>query len=577
MMKKRIRFLLASAVLSAACLTSFDPFPSGLLSFSAAAQEADSIIQNRKGSITVIRTDTEQTGLKDVGLTLYKVMDINVDTTSGNTGYMAISLNEAFAGSAASGIQADHLQNYSASALEALASQLERYAHENNLTGTNMTTDSNGRAVFGSLDPGWYLIRESSTPSGNLPIAPFFISIPTTQAGADEDSWVYDVTARPKAPSIPLEKLITNGKGVYDNTQSYEGKADTVAQGDTVDYSITTVIPNYSAAYFEGDRTPRFVISDILSDGLTLDPASVHVYFRSESGQDVEITDENAFEKQAQAVSSAAAADLTITFKRDFLMNDANKGKGIKVSYSAAVNDKAVKGTDGNPNKVTLAYDNSPYCEEAEKLEDETKVYTFGVKLYKFDADSDSAGALKGARFELYKESGKNASAEASMTGSPYKTLTTGEDGYLDFERLDSGVYFLIETKAPDGYSLLTNPVKLEIIPNTSGESDPKKVQDGSFRFLVNGTEMSEGAVTEKSTSVKVTDKGLALLVVGNHKGFTLPATGGSGVGRIAGFALCCMGILVLVLFHRKKDDEADGKNICRDIGPTKSGEGSSL
>ncbi len=560
MMKKRTRFLLASAVLSAACLTSFDPFPSGLLSARAAAQEADSIIQNQKGSITVIRTDTEQTGLKDVGLTLYKVMDINVDTTSGNTGYMAISLNEAFAGSAASGIQADHLQNYSASALETLASQLERYAHENNITGTNMTTDSNGKAVFGSLDPGWYLIRESSTPSGNLPIAPFFISIPTTQAGADKDSWVYDVTARPKAPSIPLEKLITNGKGVYDNTQSYEGKADTAAQGDTVDYSITTVIPNYSAAYFEGERTPRFVISDILSDGLTLDPASVHVYFRNESGQDLEITDDNAFEKQAQAVSSATAADLTITFKRDFLMNEANKGKGIKVCYSAAVNDKAVKGTDGNPNKVTLAYDNSPYCEEAEKLEDETKVYTFGVKLYKFDADSDSAGALKGARFELYKESEKNASAEASMTGSPYKTLTTGEDGYLDFERLDAGVYFLKETKAPDGYSLLTNPVKLEIIPNTSGESDPKKVQDGSFRFLVNGTEMSEGAVTEKSSSVKVTDKGLALLVVGNHKGFTLPATGGSGVGRIAGFALCCMGILVLVLFHRKKDDEADGK-----------------
>ena len=532
-----------------------------------AAQAEDSIIHSRTGSIRIVRTDSDKNGVKDVSMTIYRVVKILPDPALQD--YMTLELDDGFKNSPAKDLKADELQNYSAAQLEALAGSLERYVVEEKMQGISAQTAADGSAVFSGLELGWYLVRESATPTGYLPTAPFLIAVPSTLKGGESDSWVYDVEAKPKAPSIPMDKTITNAAGAYENTKKGNADADTAAEGDVVEYSVTSVIPAYSDLYFASDKTPVFRITDLLSDGLTIDPSSVHVYVK-DGDSDRELKAGSQIRVEAEAVDSPTVPDLTVTFLRDCLMAESNKGKQLKLVYSAVVNKKAVMGTAGNPNKAALFYDNSPYCTEPEKLEDETKVYCFGIRIDKYDSDDSWKKALPGAVFALYKEPSAGAPVSEVLAGEG-KSLTADSSGQLVFSRLDAGTYYLKETKAPEGYSLLTNPVKVEILPNASLNADGVQiVSDGSFRLRIDGKEVNvSGSETEKNKTMKIPAAGLAVLAAGNHKGFTLPATGGRGIAGMSAAAFLAMCLLVFVFFKDRR-----GKREEKGHGPAGSAAG---
>ncbi|OTO67780.1 MULTISPECIES: prealbumin-like fold domain-containing protein [unclassified Enterococcus] len=102
------------------------------------------------------------------------------------------------------------------------------------------------------------------------------------------------------------------------------------------------------------------------------------------------------------------------------------------------------------------------------------------IRLFKFETgtatDGDGDGELseaekatgkplKGAEFEVYE-------GDAS---SPFATETTDEFGYLNFLKLFPGEHTLIETKAPAGFELLKDPIKVTI---TEGNQTIKVFQD---------------------------------------------------------------------------------------------------
>ena len=102
---------------------------------------------------------------------------------------------------------------------------------------------------------------------------------------------------------------------------------------------------------------------------------------------------------------------------------------------------------------------------------------------------------------------------------------------------LDERIYYLKETQSPAGYTLLANPVKIEITA-----SEMNQVATGTFTLKVNDKEIT---ATDGSFVTKLnTDSGISTVAVENQKGFSLPETGGIGIMIFLGIGI--VGILIL-------------------------------
>ncbi|MBD8007106.1 SpaA isopeptide-forming pilin-related protein [Bacillus norwichensis] len=92
------------------------------------------------------------------------------------------------------------------------------------------------------------------------------------------------------------------------------------------------------------------------------------------------------------------------------------------------------------------------------KKDPQTVIYIYKKKLGSLTVIKvDEKGApLAGAEFELRNKNGDSVGA----------AQTTDETGKVIFENLDWGEYKLVETKAPEGYRLLSKPIDVKITAN---------------------------------------------------------------------------------------------------------------
>ncbi len=118
----------------------------------------------------------------------------------------------------------------------------------------------------------------------------------------------------------------------------------------------------------------------------------------------------------------------------------------------------------------------SGYIRRSEIVTTETDL--FGFAVYKYDEADGANLALAGAEFVLERDSDEKYATFTADTsdGDNYYmisgwtdieeeagTLTSGSDGYIRIEGLDDDTYTLTETKAPDGYFILTESVTVTI------------------------------------------------------------------------------------------------------------------
>ena len=198
---------------------------------------------------------------------------------------------------------------------------------------------------------------------------------------------------------------------------------------------------------------------------------------------------------------------------------------------------------NGNNVKLTYNYTNNPQPDTDVEKEPETdpKVYTWGIDISKKGEDGS---ALEGVVFNLYKDSADGEAMKFSAAGNVYAyseggnaDLTTDRDGRIYIKGLESGTYYLKETKTVQGYVLLKDPVQIVINgDNTTG--------------VAAGTAGGENAaITADGSSLAAN---VALTVV-NNKGFDLPKTGdaGTAVFAIAGIAVVAAAGALLI-FRRK-------------------------
>ena len=122
----------------------------------------------------------------------------------------------------------------------------------------------------------------------------------------------------------------------------------------------------------------------------------------------------------------------------------------------------------------------------------------------------DASTPLGGAVFDLYTAGAYTSSPQ----GTPFKTNLVSSDqtdtkGRIDLGSLPTGTYYLVETKAPDGYNKRTDPVIISVTGTSVTYDD--------------GTTLSQSGSGISQVS------GVYQLKVTNDEGVELPNTGGPG------------------------------------------------
>lgn len=375
------------------------------------------------------------------------------------------------------------------------------------ITGKNTTS-----FVFNGLDKGYYLV--------------YVIGGKKIQSSLVTVDGETTVSLKTEAPSI-----------------TKTADKETVSIGQVVKYTVAGSVPDTT-----GYAEYVYKIHDTLSDGLdfvndangaavTGNTVKVTVAF-TEAGVTAEGTTPTTATLDAEN-NRKMSLDLS-AWVRD---NQTNKGKQFTVTYYAKVNKDAVV---KEKNSAKLEYGNDP-DNTTTTTPSEAKTPTYPLDINKIKTGSKEK--LAGAKFSLYtsETDAKNGTNPIKVTGSngnyvvdPTSHTTEFEsvasiDGYnynLHVNGLAEGTYYLVETKAPDGFNKLTAPIEVKITKSTD--------------TYANNWTISKDGTPE-------TDK---IIDVENSTGSILPSTGGMGtIAFTVVAALLVLGVAVSFIRDRKREN----------------------
>ena len=516
-MKKIMALMLAAIMMMAMSVTAF------------AAETTHSLTVNVKGG----------QDLKGQTINLYKLFDVteSVDTTgSKNYAYTVNTVNgykDALVSVLGSPITATSTDEQFAAAVLALkdteGTKIQKFANDftakaltENLGATKTSgkiTESNTSYEFTGLDAGYYLVYVT----GGKEIQSSLVTV---------DAPTNTVNLKTEAPKI--EKTA-------DKT--------TVNIGDVVTYTVKGSIPDttgydqYQYIIFDELSTGLDFVNDVTGTALGEGATSVNVTVAFGEGA----TDAGTAPTTAKLVSTnnkKMSLDLS-AWVRD---NQTNKGKEFTVTYYAKVNKAAVV---TEQNKAQLEYGNKP-GETTITTPSEAKTPTYPLNILK--VKNETTKKLAGAKFKLYssktdadanndtkaiKVSPVTPGVAGNYVVDPTSTTTEFESveniegkGYnLRVNGLAEGTYYLVETKAPDGFNKLTAPVVITITKSTNAE--------------VNNWTISKDGNEE-------TDK---IIDIANSTGSLLPSTGGRGAIVFAVIAaLLVFGVAVSFIRDKRKE-----------------------
>ena len=127
---------------------------------------------------------------------------------------------------------------------------------------------------------------------------------------------------------------------------------------------------------------------------------------------------------------------------------------------------KAPSGYDLSTEVKDITLPNNGGDAEISFADTKTTSKKYSIKVVKVDL-SDNNIQLEGAEFSLTKE---NDDKFAKQTG------ITEEDGTVTFSNLETGTYYVTETKAPDGYDITTTEAQKIVLPDATSS-------DGNVEF----------------------------------------------------------------------------------------------
>lgn len=464
--------------------------------------------------------------LKDQTINLYKLFDVTTSTSGETTNY-AYTVNDTYKDTLAEalGIANTSTNDQFVKAVSGLKTEtkddVQKFANDftaEALKKSLTATTNSGKLgnvnsyEFTGLDAGYYLVYVT----GGKEIQSSLVTV---------DAENTTVNLKTEAPSI-----------------TKEADKDTVEIGQVVKYTVTGSIPDTT-----GYEQYVYKIHDTLSTGLDFvkNATGDALDNDSEVNVTVKFIDGSVTAAGTAPTTATLSGEGNRTMKLDLSewvrANQTNKGKEFTVIYYAKVNANAVV---TEKNKATLEYGNNP-GETTTTTPSEAKTPTYPLDILKKKSGTDEK--LAGAKFSLYKtkddaDKGQNAITVSGNKGNYVVDSTSsvtefesvndiaGKGYNLRVNGLAEGTYYLVETKAPDGFNKLTAPVVIKITKSSDAD--------------VNNWTISKDNANEED---KIID-------IENSTGSLLPSTGGAGVIVFAGVAiLLVFGVAVSFIRDKRK------------------------
>ncbi len=500
------------------------------------------------GEITITNVTNEN---QFVG---YKIMDITYDAQKNNVSYEWTDEAKEAIKQANNGLeltvekffekQGDSYK-YNEEARQRLLSGIP--ASLNKEPELELKTASNNQVEWDDVELGGYLIKPTLTTDVYQMMLVFVQ--PEYDAGGD----IYttkDGTIDAKKTPLNITKTV---------------EKDTTGALQTGKYTIEVDRPTYES----GTIDDTFIVGDKLDQGLSLVSESIKIYGydpNADGDKYVLLGSQTPSTVGTYTVTENGDIDATYkaqTFYVDFDYTKISQYTKIKIEYDVTLDASEKQGTYNNT--AVVKYSNYPFVNGSFAYDTSVKsVDTYKLRIDKINASSEK---LAGAEFSLYQkisdttgltdeqimteleELGIYTSQDTYTggTGNDVPQLDVGtyicvkvfsgddfdgddnvekdgdDKGYYSIDKLAAGEYFIVETKAPTGYTL----------------------PDKSYHVTVNETKDEED----------LTDDNIVLMQITNLSGFTLPETGGTGtvIFTVVGVSLMCVAVLAFFILRKKE------------------------
>ena len=378
------------------------------------------------------------------------------------------------------------------------AAKAKAYAETNKLDPIKTAkAEAEGALEISGLDLGYYLVRS------DLGI---LCSLDTTAPNAQ---------VREKNEATVIVKNVEDTK-----------KQNVAEIGTYVKFTIQITVK---------DKAPvNYKLVDEMTDGLTFVNNETYPLTVTVNGSALAAENYNV-----AATTEPRGFTLTFNNNAEGSASILKTGDVVTVTYYAQINEKAVVADEANVNKAKVEYGTNSHTEY-----DTTETYVWKMNIVKYTMEQETEKKLAGATFKLSRDKESvdviklvkvndttYRLALPTETDTAVDTITTGNSGELVINGLADGTYYLTETKAPRGYNLLREPVKVTI--------DHKDVN---------------GKLTETSFVADQTETDTSGVVkVENNAGTELPSTGGIGttVFYVLGSAMALGAVILLVTKKR--------------------------
>lgn len=376
------------------------------------------------------------------------------------------------------------------------------------VSAPSYTSGSNGRITIAYLAPGTYTLTETVAPrlSAGLPGSlTIFVDNDYRVSASGSDQSYYTVTEHPADSSMVATITIKNRPSSF-QIKKVDASTGNPTPLEGVHFALYPQVKDdagnptkdyYPVSGYEDLVTNNNGILTKINAGL--DPGTYYLE-----------------ETQALEGYDLLDGDLCFTMGEDgtVTINDVNHRSWLQEITTA----------DG---KVTYVI---------EIPNDRQKKFRFK----KVDSASWQTSHLEGAEFDLYQV------VDGVRERTPlYERMISGADGILvcggltEF-MLPVGTYHLVETKAPAGYILKTDPVIIQVNPGSGPSS----------AMYEEGTTLSDG---DRGISYNASSRTFELLVT-NSTGYELPKTGGPGTlaYTIAGTTIVIASVIGFTMHKRK-------------------------